>query len=577
MEPQVISSDDESEMEEPPSYPAEEVFMDEDEDASRLEAMHEDDEEDQEGDFEDEVEDESEGEVEEIEDENRKEGGRMDYVDEEGLLESQEDSLSEEDWQSDEPNFDIIREEEELIRQREIRDGKQGDHAPEGLDEVQINAQDEDEVKGRQEPAEARRSEIQVISIDDSDDDSVGVQQSQTDGATVSALESLRQESMPRLSPSLSPIKRQDSPWLPSPRIIPSTVQDSQEAIGMTQEEEEELLSENAMSPAEEDEVRLCYNPSAHDSESEVSVDNEPSNHVHISDALAASADADEEPLVSEVIATSQPPDTAVDIRLESPSQDTAIGDKIDPRLKNQVLTPQDTQQRENISQRSDISLRSINDTHDLPTPRLTQNRSSDILLPASLRSSSPAPRSPSPTIPRADSPPSKMADSSPNLVDQLKKLETKARTPQKAKPTTRRISKIPASVSPWFAPRRSSEVVPDSRDQSDDEGDEPDEETPLATNLEEDSVIEDIEEDDDIEEEIPSSSLEPSADTTPPIKLNFHRVSSSSPTTSPPMLSPPLGLRTSHAYYAPLSTLSSHFGSQTSTTSIVLGSTAPS
>ena len=567
MDLQVISSDDESDMEELPMRPAEDAFVDEDEDASRLEAMHGEDQDDQEGEFEDEDEDESEGEVKEIEDEERKAGDSMDYMPEERFREGQEDRLSDEEWQSDGPNSDIIREEEELIRKRETRDGEQGDRPPETVDEVQNKAQDEDQSKERQEPAEAQRSEIQVISIDDSDDDSVGVEQSQTDGAAVSALASLRQQSLPRDSLSLSPIKRQDSPWLPSPRMIPSTVQDSQKAVGMTQEE---LLSDHALSQAEEDEVRLSYNPSTHDSESETSPDQSPSNKVYPSDALPLPAHLDEEPLASEVRATSPPPDATIGIRLGSPSQDTIIGDKRDPRLKNQVLTPQDTQQREDVSQRSNISMRSINDTHDLPTPRLTQNRSSDILLPASLRYSSPAARSLYPKIPPAESPPPKSVDSSPDLADQLKKLETEARTPQKAKPTVRRISNIPASVSPWFAPKRSSEVVPDSRDQSDREGDEQDAESPIAASLEGDVNIEDI------EEEIPSSSLEPPADTTTPIKLNFHRVSPS-PLTSPSLLSPPLGLRTSHAYYAPLSTLSSHFGSQTSTSSIVLGATTPS
>ncbi|KAL8969982.1 MAG: hypothetical protein Q9183_001730, partial [Haloplaca sp. 2 TL-2023] len=573
MDLQVISSDDESDMEELPMRPAEDAFVDEDEDAPRLEAMRREDQDEQESEFEDEDEDEdeSEGELEEMEDEKRIAEDSMDYDFDEG----QEDRLSDEEWQSDEPNSDIIREEEELIRRRETRDRGQDDNAPENVDEVQNEAQDEDISQERHEPAEARRLEIQVISIDDSDDESVGVEQSQTDGAAVSALANLRQQSLPRDSLSLSPVKRQDSPWLPSPRMIPSTIQDSQEAIGMTQEEEE-LLSDHALSQAEEDEVRLSYNPSTHDSESEKSPDKSPSNEVYPSDPLPLPVHSDEQPLASEARVTDPPPDAAIGIQLESPSQDTIITDKIDPRLKNQVLTPQDTQQGEDVSQRSNISMRSINDTHDLPTPRLTQNRSSDILLPASLRYSSPAARSPSPTIPSAQSPLPKSVDRSPDLVDQLKKVETEARTPQKPKPTARRISNIPASVSPWFAPKRSSEVVPDSRDQSDREDVEQDDESPVAASLEEDANIEDIEEEDDIEEEIPSSSLEPPADTTTPIKLNFHRVSPSPPT-SPPLLSPPLGLRTSHAYYAPLSTLSSHFGSQTSTTSIVLGATAPS
>ncbi|KAI4261035.1 MAG: hypothetical protein L6R42_003758, partial [Xanthoria sp. 1 TBL-2021] len=249
----------------------------------------------------------------------------------------------------------------------------------------------------------------------------------------------------------------------------------------------------------------------------------------------------------------------------------------IDPRLKNEVLTPNDTQTREEFSQASHVSSQSFRKSHNLPTPQLTQNRSSDILLPASLRPSSPSARSSSPTAPVAESSPASHDNESSAPIDQdfdspLPKVQDggKAFTALKPSPKPRRVSNIPPSLSPWFAPRRSSEVVPDSRSQSPDKSGESD-----ASSSEEIADIEDIEEEceqeEKDEEEVPSSGIKP-PHKPPTSKAIFQRTSPAAPL---PTSTPPTGLRTSHAYYTPLSNLPSHFNTTTSTLSIVLGSLA--
>ncbi|KAL9036529.1 MAG: hypothetical protein Q9180_004247 [Flavoplaca navasiana] len=257
-------------------------------------------------------------------------------------------------------------------------------------------------------------------------------------------------------------------------------------------------------------------------------------------------------------------------------SPEIPLENYIDPRLKNKALTPSDTQPREAVSQTSHILSQSFQDAHDLPTPQLTQNRSSDILLPASLRLSSPAARSSSPAASVASSsPPSHDVETSElidhDVVEQLKKAEDRNVTIVALKPSARprRVSNIPPSVSRWFAPRRSSEVVADSRSQSPAKSEESNASDVSQQYAEPKDIEVEEEEDQTAEEEeveeIPSSDII-SPPKPLPSKSIFQRTS---PTTS----TPPTGLRTSHAYYTPLSNLPSHFNTTTSTLSIVLAS----
>ncbi|KAL8905092.1 MAG: hypothetical protein Q9171_006811 [Xanthocarpia ochracea] len=381
--------------------------------------------------------------------------------------------------------------------------------------------------------APPRSSAVQIITIDDSDEDFVDVAQSETDGAIVSMSPGTSRQS-PAMD-SLLPKQKGGSPMPSSPPALPDTIPDSQAAVEVGKPGPE---VESALPEAEE--VNIS-SPSIARSIPESESREDP-------EELAEGAEAKAE------------------FRAASISPEILLDNYLDPRLKNKVLTPSDTQPQNALSQASHISPQSLRETHDLPTPQLTQKGSSDILLPATLRHSSPSVRSSS--SPASEAAPSLLShrDESSGLIDQdpvgyLLKLKDKdkALNATKTSPRSRRVSNIPPSVSTWFAPKRSSEVVPDSRSPS------PGEDENSYTSSSEDEADEEEE-----EEEIPSSSIARPYKPPKSKPLFQHRSSNAPLATS----TPPAGLRTSHAYYSPLSNLPSHFNATTSTLSIILAST---
>ncbi|KAL8799279.1 MAG: hypothetical protein Q9182_006016 [Xanthomendoza sp. 2 TL-2023] len=445
---------------------------------------------------------------------------------------SEEDSIMNDERPRD--LADIKPDEEEKVSRPEVGNDDGGD-VPEtkGPDDQDPDGPGVEQLKTAAAP---RSSGVEVITIDDSDEDHINVAQNQTDVASRSSFSSsgIKCESHP--TELLSPIQKQGSPYLGSPTTLPDTIPDSQAAVDAGGPE---TNMKSNMSEAEEVHAR---SPKTARSVSEVDFDEELEDFI------------DQEEVEIRSLAASASPEIPVE-------------DYIDPRLKNKAMTPSDTQVQEKFSQASNGSLRSLRETHDLPTPRLTQNRSSDILLPASLRPSSPSLRSLSPpalqiktSSPRYGDEPRNVVDR--DSVDQSHRLEDKAQTPVKSSSRSRRVSNIPASVSPWFAPKRSSEIVLDSRSQSEHEDDD----SHVSSSDEEDSVdhIRDLE-----DERLSFSPEAPYEQPTSKPTNHENNVMSPAPTAS----SQP-GLRTSHAYYAPLSTLPSHFNTSTSTLSLVLAST---
>ncbi|KAL8774424.1 MAG: hypothetical protein Q9194_004037 [Teloschistes cf. exilis] len=426
-------------------------------------------------------------------------------------------------------------------------------------------------------------SKAQVISIDDSDDNEDEVGRSQIDGAAMSAIRNIRQES--QQSDSLSPLKHNGLSTLLSSSLLPNAIPDSQAialasqlelsaASTMPQTEEVESIpsAENGQIQYDDVEVNSSQvSPSSASPDLGVSSENVFSHDRSRIDISRASATPERHDALELHDSRGPSDDDTVSRSAPSP-QSRSIEALIDPRLKNKALTPNDTQPREERSQESGISLRLVQDTHDLPTPRLTQNRSSDIMLPASLRSPSPAIDSSPPLIPSVKPSP-RVIDMKPDLIDQLQKLKTEVRRSPRSSPISRRVSNIPASVSPWFAPRRVSDIVPDSRETSEAES----EEASVSSSEEEaDAENADAEDEGEDEEEIPSSSLEAPAESAV-LKPRPQDIGVQSNTPLPAALSSPqLGFRTSHAYYSPLSTLASHFANQTSTLSIVLAAIPP-
>lgn len=194
---------------------------------------------------------------------------------------------------------------------------------------------------------------------------------------------------------------------------------------------------------------------------------------------------------------------------------------------RSQLLTPNDTQTTKVVREPSDLSKTSQDEQDTLPTPSLTQ-RTSEFLLPIT-----PLTRKPS-------------------LIEQLKEMRSDKRRLGLS-------NQLPIAVSPWFGTSRSSQVG-HSSDQESIPGAE--EETGRDGDVSSESEQSELE---------PEPSLPRRRAVSPPLSSVFARLPSSSP---PPRPEPDSGFRTSLAYFAPLSTLRSHYNSTTSVLALVIAST---
>ncbi|KAI4145665.1 MAG: hypothetical protein LQ341_002307 [Variospora aurantia] len=466
---------------------------------------------------------------------------------ESGVEEEEEADL---EFFSDDEEQQWDPEEEEIMekeRQRVVEESKSPEegwsseeedypteHAPGS--ELSMDDEGEDVYEAQQPTQITRSSQIEVIDIVDTDEEENAMAQSQIDGAAMSILPGHRRRSL--FAAVGLPSKEEEKLYRSSHQPLPDTVPDSQPFSEVV---EREVGTEDAR----------------------LQIDNLESNSAAALQPNLGEVSQEEDHL-SEVDIHAEVQDGHTKSLSPSHTKELAIEEHIDPRLKSKVLTPNDTQQRDQLSQASAVSLRSVDVAHDLPTPQLTQNRSSDILLPASLRPLSPIIPSSSPPASQAQPSTPVHKKDIPLFVDALRELGDTIHALPKPSSKSRRVSNIPASVSPWFAPRISNEIVPrdsEAESEDDDESVEEDEVEAAATANQQ-------EEDED--EEIPSSMPEAPAEY-PAIKHQLQPSFTPGLKSTPP---PPTGLRTSHDYYAPLSTLPSHFDTQTSTLSIVLAST---
>lgn len=205
---------------------------------------------------------------------------------------------------------------------------------------------------------------------------------------------------------------------------------------------------------------------------------------------------------------------------------------QIDPILRNQLFTPSASQHRSLISEPSDVSLQNQEeDLALLPTPRLTQSTSA---LPL-------------PSI--TSKPPQK-----PSLVEKLKAIKNLSAKTANA----RRSSEHSNSTNPWFTHANVSQVTHISDSES--------EAGSVDLSAKASLSHEDTQNFKDQFEPPPSDSRYGS---NPPNKPAI------SPNSGLPRTTPP-GFRTSLSYFAPLSTLSSHFNTLTSILAIIHSSTSP-
>ncbi len=196
-----------------------------------------------------------------------------------------------------------------------------------------------------------------------------------------------------------------------------------------------------------------------------------------------------------------------------------------DQKLQTQLLTPNPTQQTQLLSEESSLSLKTLHGDQDLPTPSLTQNASATNLFP---------------TTPKRRS-----------FVERLKEI----RSLSSKSPRTRRSIN---AASPWFAPKRSSQIIPNT------DSDSVDSEHSTGQIAS-----------DDEEHRKDNLSVAPALQTL----RQSPRLHKTLPSTPPPTAPQPTqhpGFRTTLSYFAPLSNLSAHFDTPTDVLATIVSGTTP-
>lgn len=240
---------------------------------------------------------------------------------------------------------------------------------------------------------------------------------------------------------------------------------------------------------------------------------------------------------------------------------------------RTQLPTPTTTQLAKTRSETSEISLKYEVEEDTLPTPSLTQKTVE--IVPAAdrrenhiisepvdespelkVKGDSPAAPStiqeaPEVTLPTTPGPSRKVS-----LVQKLKEMRSESAKKRRSS----HMRDTPSAASPWFGPRRSSRLAPDT--------DEP------AVGAEEETGR-----DGDVSSEVDGESQrlsEPSLIrhniTSPTLAKNLTRLPSSSPLPHP--IQQTTGFRTNLSYFAPLNTIRSHYNATTSVLALVIAST---
>lgn len=212
---------------------------------------------------------------------------------------------------------------------------------------------------------------------------------------------------------------------------------------------------------------------------------------------------------------------------------------------KSQLPTPNSTQKTDIVSQPSSVSLHSAPEDDTLPTPRLTQGTSAGIVPPEAL-----AP----PEEPTSVGTPARPKKTSA-LIEKLKEMRRLSNQSPKPRSSDASI------LDPWFAPKRLSQVVRDSEDESEAE-DSREKEVPTG--------IPKV-----IGRQVPQTPEKPLAKSFIRSPQGNH-ISSihSSPQYLPPSQLPPPGFRTNLSYFVPLAALTSHFATTVDILAIAISRT---
>ena len=230
-----------------------------------------------------------------------------------------------------------------------------------------------------------------------------------------------------------------------------------------------------------------------------------------------------------------------------------------DKSSKSQLMTPSDTQQLSLVSQLSFPSMQTLPGGDTLPTPRLTQGTSAGIVPPELF--SLPASQEQLELQPLATEEETKTIDTKPSTPQRAPNLIEKLKAMRKLSSQSSRRSSDVSATSPWFAPKKSSQIVPDSEAESEVES--------LSGN--DRFIMQDVTSASQTQEK---QKLSANAFKSSPARPTTAASMVSSPGYLPPSQPPPPGFRTNLSYFVPLATLLAHFTTTVDVLAIAVSST---
>ena len=455
----------------------------------------------------------------------------------------------EEDSDGEDVQDEIESEEEYSEDEEGSEDGYSQDEKSSQEEELQKGQILEDATQqdkaGLEEPWEPERSVVEIIDLESNDEDEQSAQPRSP--AAVASEPIITDSDQIDSGPSQA-----DLVAMPQQEIPPS---DEQTPEPVTAES-----NQMNSSPLQADSVAMPQTeiPLSGDEEAPRSRLSSPAVAADTREVKLQPAKTEQEPLFTEPTSSSPTPKVAQSPPVEElPS--TVRDTYDDPSSKSQLVTPSDTQQSSFVSQPSFPSMETLPGADTLPTPRLTQGTSAIIIPPELL--SQPASQEPLQTQPCVAEEDTKATETKPSTPQRAPNLIDKLKAMRKLSSQSSRRSSDVSATSPWFAPIRSSQVVPDSEAESEVES--------LPGN--DRSAMQDVTA---VGQRIKRRKPSANAFLSSPARSTTADPMASSPGYLPPSQPPPPGFRTNLSYFVPLATLLEHFTTTVDVLAIAVSST---
>ena len=461
---------------------------------------------------------------------------------------SDEEWLSEYDKESQEEDSDGEDVQDEIESEEEYSEDDKGSEG--GYSQDEKSSQEEElqngqileeatqqDKAGLEEPLEPEKSTVEIIDLESNDED--------------------EQSAQPR-----SPVAVASEPMITDSDQIDSGPSQADSAA-MPQQAPDPVTAESYQmnsSPLQADSVAMPQTeiPPSSDEEAPRSRLSSPAVAADTREVTLQPAKTEQEPLFAEPTSSSQTPKAARSPPLEElPS--TVRDTYDDPSSKSQLVTPSDTQQSSFVSQPSFPSMETLPGADTLPTPRLTQGTSAGIVPPELL--SQPASQEPLQTQAWVAEEETKATETKPSTPQRAPNLIDKLKAMRKLSSQSSRRSSDVSATSPWFAPTRPSQIVPDSEAESEVES--------LLGN--ERSAMQDVTA---VGQRTERRKPSANAFLSSPARSTTAAPMASSPGYFPPSQPPPPGFRTNLSYFVPLATLLEHFTTTVDVLAIAVSST---